>query len=244
MSPVSVSLLRSESPKQRRTFTPWLLLIGPGTISILALLLLLSRPAVRDWSQYLTNVAQMWGSCGCRSAVPCSLAWRYCRSHAVAPGAPCARALSRRPVLYLAKLAVIIAEGALASVLMGVLVLAAGLLVIGPGQPVRWDTLAVVAFLPFVGAWPLLGLHLWLAAAKGFAPTFTVAVGGFFTAMVLMANPLGLLSPWTYPLRTLMAALGDKGPAGVWGRPGTADDRIVGRRGPGVRCSGRRLVCA
>ena len=125
-----------------------------------------------------------------------------------------------RPVppagLYLAKLAVIIGEGALASALMGVLILAGGALVIRPAQPVRWDPLAVVTLVPFIGDWPLLGPHLWLAAAKGFAPTFTVAVGGFLSQMVVLVNPsLGVLSPWTYPLSGTTAALGgDKGPLG------------------------------
>ncbi|MHB1416373.1 MAG: ABC transporter permease [Chloroflexota bacterium] len=210
-------LLHSEWPKQRRTFTPWLLLIGPGTLALLATLPILIRPDARHWPQYLAYAAQMW------SMVWVPFGGALLAGLAVLPetrgGAW--RALRARPVppagLYLAKLAVLIGEGALASALMAALVLAGGVLVIGTGEPVRWDMLAAATLLPFAGAWALLALHLWLATAKGFAPTFTVAVGGFMTAMALSANPLGLLSPWTYPLRALSAMVaGDQGPTVLW----------------------------
>ncbi len=212
-----VQLLRSEWPKQRRTFTPWLLLIGPGTLALLAMLAILMRQEARHWPQYLASAAQMWSMIwvpfgGALLAGLAVLpetrggAWRALRTRPVSPAG-----------LYLAKLAVLIGEGALASVLMAALVLAAGALVIGTGEAVRWDMLAAATLLPFVGAWPLLATHLWLATAKGFAPTFTVAVGGFLTAMALATHPLGLLSPWTYPLRTVSAVMGgEQGQMVVW----------------------------
>ena len=160
------------------------------------------------WGQYLAFVAQMWGTVwvpfgaallAALAVMPESRggAWRGLRVRPVPPAG-----------LYLAKVAVLIAEGALASLLMAALVLLFGSLLIGGLQPVHWEMLAITTFVPFVGALPLLSLHLWLAAAKGIAPSFTVMVGGFLTEMVLMTNPLGLLSPWTYPMRATMLALG------------------------------------
>ena len=73
-----------------------------------------------------------------------------------------------------------------------------------------WVTLGYAAMLPAIAALPLLAIHLWLATAWGFAPTFALAVGGFLAGLVGSRLGIWPAIPWAWPIRvgTSVAGLG------------------------------------
>lgn len=202
-----VRLLQAELPKQRRTFTPWLLLIGPSTVVLIFCIARLVSGEPMPWEKLLAYLGTYWG------AIWVPFGATLLAALAVAPEARGGawRALRARPVppagLFVAKAVTVMLEGALASALLFVLLATVGTLIAGAGEPIPWLKLSLLGLLPFIGALPVLALHLWLATGKGFAPTFVVGVGGFIAGMLAQALDQWMPVPWSYPERALRPLL-------------------------------------
>lgn len=197
----------SEKIKYRRTFTYWLVILGPlGLVFSYAMVGLLGESGT-SWPLFLGVIYNwwpiLWVPMGA-ALLAALAAWYEDRSGAWV-------VLRSRPqhpaVLFGAKLLVLTLHALLATAILAVAVFLAGTVLIGVSVPL--DTLLLGAFLPWIAALPLLAIQLWVAMAGGFGASIVVGVGGFISgALAAESNTLIYFVPWAWPIRVIIPIVG------------------------------------
>lgn len=202
-----VRALDSERMKYRRTFTHWLLTLGPvGLVLSYAMVGLLGESET-TWSLFLGVVYNwwpiLWVPMGA-ALLAALAAWYEKRAGAWVV----LRARPQPPAVFFgAKLLVLALHTLLSTAILAATVAVIGTVVIG--APVPLDTLLLGAFLPWVAALPILVIQLWVATVGGFGASIIVGVIGFISgALAAESNDWVHFVPWAWPIRVAIPIVG------------------------------------
>ncbi|BBL79455.1 multidrug ABC transporter permease [Rubrobacter xylanophilus] len=197
----------SERIKYRRTFTHWLVALGPvGLVLSYAMVGLLGESET-TWPLFLGVVYNwwpiLWVPMGA-ALLAALAAWYEKRAGAWV----LLRARPQPPaVLFGAKLLVLALHTLLSTAILAATVAVVGAVVIG--APIPLDTLLLGAFLPWIAALPILVIQLWVATAGGFGASVVVGVVGFISgALTAESSDLVHFVPWAWPIRVVIPIIG------------------------------------